>query len=295
VTRRTDEPAVRWGGVQAVGIPARGVTPVPLLASEAAPRTMAAMEVIAPQRPTARRPLLALIGRAVPATLFIVCGLSVAYLAIATPFMTQVLPSGRLDPSHVVLGMTLWTAALVAPAAFLLMGATRLARILAAIRDRGPRRIGALRALDTLPDGVVVATGLTLADGRPVSDVVLGPFGAAVIRELPPTSLTRVQGTRWEARTTRGWISIESPLDRSMRDAERVRRWLSYDHDFVVKTYAAVVGPDPSVARTSSCAVLRPDELGPWLASLPPQRTLTERRRDRIMAMAREAAGLPEA
>jgi len=142
-----------------------------------------------------------------------------------------------------------------------------------------------------MSDDVIVAQGISLPDGRPVSELVIGPFGAAVVRELPPAAVTRVREGRWELRTRRGWISIENPLERAARDAERVRRWLAHDDaDFVVKSYAAVVGPNTSIARTADCAVLTPDQLAAWVTGLPPQRSLTEGRRERLIEFVRDAA-----
>ena len=92
-----------------------------------------------------------------------------------------------------------------------------------------------------------------------MSELVIGPFGAAVIRELPPAAVTRVRGDNWQVRDGReGWIALENPLERATRDAERVRHWLTEDDDFLVKVYSAVVGPDPTIARTPDCAVLTP-------------------------------------
>src|SRR4029078_7793469 len=108
-----------------------------------------------------------------------------------------------------------WSIALVAPTAFVLIGANRLARILAAARRRMPHRSATLRALDAPPDAVTIAPGIAMPDGRPISDVVIGPFGAAVVRELPPVAVTRVREGRWQLRTRRGWIVIESPLERA--------------------------------------------------------------------------------
>jgi hypothetical protein len=136
-----------------------------------------------------------------------------------------------------------------------------------------------------------VASGILLPDGRGVGDVVLGAFGAAVIRELPPAEVTRIREGRWELRLRRGWVTIENPLERAARDAERVRRWLAHDDaDFIVKVYAAVVGPTPGVQRTTDCAVLTPDQIAPWVDGLPPQRSLTEGRRERLIEFVREAA-----
>jgi hypothetical protein len=211
---------------------------------------------------------------------------------LATPLLATAIPTGRPSAVEMAMGMALWATALVAPAACILIGTTRLARSLASVREREPRRSTALRALADLPADIVVASGLALPDGRGVSELVIGPFGAAVVRELPPAAITRVRDGQWELRTSKRWIPLENPLDRASRDAERVRRWLGHDDaDFVVKVYAAVVGSAPTVARTAGCAVLEPDQLGPWIAALPAQRSLTAGRREQIIDLVREAAG----
>lgn len=249
------------------------------------------MEVIQPAHLTRRPSLGPLLGGTVIATFSIVFGIVLAYVAIATPILGSVMPAGRLNAGQAATGVIVWAIALVAPTAFVLIGASRLVRILAATRGRVPRRSTTLRALDTLADDVIVATGIAMPDGRPISDLVIGPFGAAVVRELPPAAVTRIREGRWELQTRRGWISIENPLDRAARDAERVRRWLAHDDaDFIVKVYAAVVGPQPTVARTADCAVLSPDQLAPWVAGLPPQRSLTDGRRERVLEYIRAAA-----
>lgn len=250
------------------------------------------MEVIQPSQ-HARRPSMApLLGGTVLGTVLIVTGIVLAYIALATPALRSVMPEGRLNPGQMATGAAVWAIALVAPAGFVLVGANRLVRILTAVRGRIPRRSATVRALDGLADDVMVATGITLPDGRGVSELVIGPFGAAVIRELPPAAVTRIREGRWELRTRRGWISIENPVDRAARDAERVRRWLGHDDaDFVVKVYAAVVGPEPTVPRTTECAVLAPEQVVAWIDALPPQRSLTEGRRQQVIETVRAAAG----
>jgi len=233
-----------------------------------------------------------LLAGTVIGTILIVTGIVLAYIALATPALNAVLPSGRLNIGQMATGVLVWSIALVGPAALVLVGASRLVRILTTLRERTPRRSATLRALDALPDDVVVARGLTLPDGRAVSDVVLGPFGAAVLRELPPAPVTRIREGRWELKGRRGWLTLENPLDRASRDAERVRRWLGHDDaDFVVKVYAAVVGTGWNIARTSDCAVLAPNEVAAWISALPPQRSLTEGRREQVLDLVREAAG----
>ena len=156
------------------------------------------MQAFTTGRGTPRPSLIPILGRTVIATLLVVGGLALAYIAFATPLLSQAIPAGRPSLGQSAMGMGLWAAALVAPAGFVLVGTNGLARTLASVKDRGPNRSAALRALADLPDGVVAASRLTLPDGRGVSELVVGPFGAAVIRELPPTAVTRVRGGQWE-------------------------------------------------------------------------------------------------
>ncbi len=249
------------------------------------------MQLISPNRPPSRMPIGPLLPGTVGGTLLVVGGLVLAYLAFATPFLTAALPAGRPDAAQTAIGMGTWALALVAPAGLVLVGVSRLGRILASVRRPGPAHSSVLRGLRSLPAEMTVAADLLLPDGRGVSDLVLGPFGVAVVRELPPAAVTRIRDGRWELRTARGWISLEDPLERAARDAERVRRWIAHDDaDFVVKTYAAVVSPQPTVPRTASCAVLTPDLLAPWLIGLPPQRSLTPGRRERMVEIVRRGA-----
>jgi hypothetical protein len=249
------------------------------------------MEVIQSSHAVRRPSMAPLLSGTVVGTILIVTGIVMAYVALATPALSAILPSGRLNIGQMATGVIVWSIALVGPAACVLIGANRLVRILTSLRERSPKRAATMRALDALGDDVVVASGLTLPDGRGVSLLVLGVFGAAVLRELPPAAVTRVRDGRWEVKARRGWIALENPLERSTRDAERVRRWLGHDNaDFIVKTYAAVVGAGRAVSRTSECAVLTPDEVAAWITALPPQRSLTEGRREQILDLVREVA-----
>jgi hypothetical protein len=248
------------------------------------------MEVIQPASAMPKPSMAPLVATTAIATVLIVAGIVMAYVVLATPALSIVMPTGRLNIGQMATGMLVWSIALVGPAAFVLLGANRLVRILGTLKVRNPPRSSLMRVLDGLPDDAVVARGLTLDDGRPISDLVLGPFGAAILRELPPAAMTRIREGRWELRSPRGWIQLENPLERAGRDAERVRRWLGHDDvDFVVKTYAAVVGSGRNLARTTDCAVIGADEVVAWISALPPQRSLTEGRREQVLDMAREA------
>jgi hypothetical protein len=253
---------------------------------------MRRMEVISPTRDAARPSVGPIVGSAAVGTGLIVGGLVLAYIVFATPALSLLVPGGRRDAVQTAAGMAIWAIALVAPAAFLLLGTNRLARMLATRSDRTGRRSTAASVLSDLPDDVVVASGIVLDDGRPVPDLIVGSFGAAVVRELPPAGAVRIQDGHWYLRTQRGWIPLEDPLAKTVRDSERVRRWLAHDDaDFVVKVYAAVVSRDVDIPRTTACAVLRPDQLAAWVAALPPQRSITAGRRELIVDRVRAAAG----
>jgi hypothetical protein len=253
---------------------------------------MRLMEVISPTRQAARPSVGPIVSSAAVGTGLIVGGLVLAYVVFATPALSMLMPGGRRDAVLTVTGMIVWAIALVAPAGLLLLGTNRLARMLAVLNGRTARRSPAASVLSELPDDVVVASGINLDDGRPVPDLIVGSFGAAVVRSLPPASAMRIQDGHWFLRTQRGWTQMDDPLARTVRDSERVRRWLAHDDaDFVVKVYAAVISRDADIARTTACAVLRPDQLAAWIAALPPQRSITAGRREQMVDRVRAAAG----
>lgn len=248
------------------------------------------MQVMTTRSSAGRRPISPFVRSLLLGTMLIVGGLTLAYAAFATPLLTVALPAGRPSAGQMAVGMAVWGVALVAPAAFLLLGTNRLARLLATMRGPVPHGSRLAQALTPLGSDITVTSGLVLPDGRSVADLVVGPFGAVVLRELPPPGVTRVQGGHWQLRTQRGWIPLENPLERAARDADRVRRWLAHDDaDFVVKVHAAVIGTDPTIQRTSTCAVLTPEQVCAWVAALPPQRSLTPGRRQVILDTVRGA------
>ncbi len=188
-------------------------------------------------------------------------------------------------------GALAWTFALIAPPVFLIVGLAKLYETfeLVSLRRRPPRPASAI--VKVLPPDHVVASRVRLPDGRIVPEIVIGPFGAAVIEELPPAAASRHSGGHWEARMPNGaWAAIENPFDRAARDAERLRRWLTHEErDHVVKVYATIVTDDESFPRTPTCAVTTPDDLPGWIASLPSQRSLNADRQATIVELLREA------
>jgi hypothetical protein len=251
---------------------------------------MCHMQVITPRAPGHDRRAI-VVGTLVGAIL-LVGGLSIGWLAFATPFIQAFTPAGRPGTSQLVVGMAAWAFALIAPATFVIVGVARIVTVVDSVSATKPRRTPAMRLDKELGADHVVASRVRLPDGRVVPEMVIGPFGIAVIEELPPAKVTRRHGMAWEVRTREGrWIPITNPLDKAARDAERVRAWLGDDEqDFVVKVYAAVVAPDTSLQRTATCAVIGTNQIPAWLASLPPQRSLDAGRIEGIVSRVRDLA-----
>jgi hypothetical protein len=236
--------------------------------------------------PTSGRARLRIVGATMVGGILVVGGLALGWLMLGTAFLSRFMPSGRLEPAEAVVGAVAWGVALFAPAAVLVVGASRLATVADAIVSSRPRPTPAARFAGQLGDEYAVGSRVRMPDGRVIPELVVGPFGAAVIEELPPSRATRRHGTAWEVRGPRGrWLPLENPLDRASRDAEAVRRWFAHDdRDFVVKVHAAVVASDQVVDRTPTCAVIQASQIPAWLLSLPAQRSLTEYRRAQLVA-----------
>lgn len=242
------------------------------------------VQVIQSTRP--RAPITggdAIRGLVVGGTLFL-GAILLGYLVFGTSFLQQFTPSPRPQGMEILTGIAAWSFALTAPAGFGLVGAVRLATVLDRATSR-PRPTPAVRMARHLGDDCVLATRVVLPDGRTIPEIVVGPFGVAVIETPPPEGASRHEGMSWEIRTHDGrWVAIENPLERAARDADRVRRWFGdHDRDFVIKVHAALVTTNPSVTRTPGCAVIAEDQIPAWLNALPVQRSLTPDRRERIL------------
>jgi hypothetical protein len=224
---------------------------------------------------------LALARSALVAALLLVVGVLIAWTCLTTPLVTALVPSGRPTLAQILVGILGLSFAILVPAAFLILGAAKALGTAEAVASHRPRR--ALPHLaHALGEEHLGAADLHLPDGRRIHELILGPFGIVVLGDVPPASMSRHIGRRWEIRDDRGrWLPIEPPVERASRDAERVRRWLgSHDRDFLVKVYAVIVTQDTRVERSPSCAVVTPRELPAWLGNLPPQRGLTASRRE---------------
>ena len=217
---------------------------------------------------------------------------ALVYLVFIGNFLDRFMPAGRPSTYELVAGALAWTFALTAPAGFGIVGLARIVTAFEKWRARRPRITPMVRLRRAIGDDHIVATTVRVPDGRPVPELVLGPFGAAVIEELPPAGAVVSRGVRtWEVRVGKGFIrTIENPLERAAHDAERVRGWLSpEDADYVLKVYAAVVGNDARVQRTPNVAVIAPNQVAEWISTLPVQRSIDAGRRERIVREIRAA------
>lgn len=226
-------------------------------------------------------------------TVLLVGATLLAYAVFGTGILDTFTPVGRATSTQLAIGALAWTFGLTAPAAFGIVGLSRVGTALESMSDRRVRPTPAFRARRSIGADIVIAAWIPLPDGsRVVPEIVVGPFGAAVIEDLPPAGAVVSRGPRsWEVRVVDGRTHlIDHPLERAARDADRVRGWFSGDdNDHVVKVYAAVVGIDPNVERTSGCAFISPDQVGAWLASLPAQRSFDADRRERVIKLLQSA------
>jgi len=241
------------------------------------------VQVIASPR-SLRLPVGAAITSVLAGTALLGGGLFLAWLALTTPIVNALTPHAvRPTLPQMAIGGVVWGVALIAPASFTIVGAWRLSRVVRALTIKPKPRV-LTRASAHLGDEFVAASDVRLPDGRIVHNVVLGPFGMAILNELPPSRFIRRTGTSWEVRAAGRWVHFENPLERAARDAERVRRWFSsVDRDYVLKVYAALITNDPSISRTPQCAVVTDEQVPGWLASLPPSRALTTDRRAELV------------
>jgi hypothetical protein len=232
-----------------------------------------------------RPPLGAVLVGLVVGGFLLIGGLFLAWVAFATPILTGLTgTAARPNPAQLALGAAIWGFTLVAPASFAIVGALRLGRVARAVTAK-PTDRAMTRVANSIGNEYTAASDVRLPDGRVIRDLVLGPFGLAVIHELPHPRATRHSDLSWEVRQGDGrWVHFENPLERAARDAERVRRWAAAtDRDYVVKVFSAVVTSDPTVVRTAACAVVTPPQIPAWLASLPAARALTADRQAELI------------
>jgi hypothetical protein len=246
------------------------------------------MQVVTPRSARRIRPaaMAAVLGDGLVGATLIVTGFTLAFLCFLTPVVRSVQATVRDSTGQLSVAIVAWVIALALPVACLVVGLVRLDSTSKALARFRPRRPLLERFQDRLGDDYFAAADVELPDGRLVPEIVIGPYGVAVLEEAPPPEATRHRAGRWEVRLDESrWAPMENPLERVGRDADRVRRWLAADdRDFVVKVYAALVASEPDLARTPACAVITREQAPAWLTSLPAQRSLSAGRLERVVA-----------
>ncbi len=250
------------------------------------------MQVISSSSTITRADRVAVARSVLVAVLLVLAAASLAWLCLGTPIVSGLIPIGRPSSAQTIVGVVAWGFAIVVPAGLAILGFARIVAIVEAIQGMRPRMM-APRLARSLGQDHLAATNLILPGGRRIHELILGPFGIVVLGDVPPANISRHVGVRWEIRGERGrWIPIEAPLDRTSRDAERVRGWLAAeDRDHLVRVYSAIVTEDRRVERTPTCAVIAPNDLAAWLEALPVQRGLSPERRERLVELVRAVAG----
>jgi hypothetical protein len=248
------------------------------------------MEVIrahARRRPTDR----ALAIARLTGVLYIITGLCMAWLTLATPFVDVFAARGRAVSSETAFHALGWLMALALPTICLIVGTHHILDFAELQNPFAARRDPLAGIGSSLGQDYVAVRDMTLPGGRQVSSLLVGPPGIVVLGRVPAATEARQIDGRWEARVANDqWIAIENPLERVARDADAVRRWLAAgEHGFVVKVYAAVLASDESVARNATTAVVARGQIPAFLAKLPPHRTFTSARRRQVLDRIRGA------
>jgi len=225
----------------------------------------------------------------VVALAMVAAGCVLGWILLYTPIALGLVPPGR-SPISTAAGLAAWLLAIAVPASLVAFGMARITFVLEAWTGRFARRpISTLRL--ALAPGRSAVADLDLPDGHRVQQVLLGPFGAVVLGDVPPPAFSRFDGMRWELRSGRKWVSVEPPTERAARDADRLRSWfVADDRDFVVAVRAVIAVDDPRVHGTAACPVIGEQDLAAWVAALPIQKSLTAVRFERLHTMVEGAA-----
>ena len=184
------------------------------------------MQILASPRATAGRPSrFAFYTALFAGTIFTAVGVALLYLVFGGDFMTRSCrPADRRPTTSSSARSPGPSRSPHRPASASSAGSPR--DRLRSLAARRPRVTPAVRLRRAIGDDHVVATSVRLPVGnRVLPELVIGPFGAAVIEELPPSGAVMSRGVRtWEVRVGNGYIrTIENPLDRATHDAEIVR------------------------------------------------------------------------
>jgi Nuclease-related domain len=247
-----------------------------------------AMQVISSRRSRRIRPaaFAAVLGGGLVGATLIVTGVTLGWLVFGTPVLGSFQAPLRATTGQTLVGVGAWIVALILPAACVIVGLLRLDSTTKSLAGLRPRTPLLAKYRKSLGNEYHVATDVELPDGRSVPEIVIGPHGVAVLEVAPPPRYTRHTESRWEVHLDNGrWTPLENPIERVGRDTDRLRRWLTHDdRDFLVKVYGALITTEQGLARTPNCAVITREQAADWIATLPPQRSLTPGRLEQVVA-----------
>jgi len=186
---------------------------------------------------------------------------------VGTPIVTTLAASAAHGSGIAVAALLVVLAALV-PSSLAVAGTARLRQAVNLAREAKPamplRPVMAGATAEALP------RRLSLPDGRTVPEVAIGRFGAAVFRQIPGDAAVRRFGDHFEFQVDGQWIPFDEPSRRAGRDTAALQVVAGpAESEFVAKVYAAVVTTAGDENERPGCAILRPDQILPFLAGLP--------------------------
>ncbi len=206
---------------------------------------------------------------------WIVVAISWAALLVVTPLLAIL-----LDPDRgLLIQVLLLQLAPLVPASFAVAGMVRLRDAFRLFAEPEPVRPLVAR---TLP----LPVRPKLGDGRPAPEIAVGRFGAAFFRQLPSDVSVRRYGDRFEFHIDGEWVPFDEPVRQDGHEL-RALRVVPGDEDgeFVAKVYAAIVTTAGSADEKPGCAILRPDQILPFLAGMPLASMELRRARDPVSAL----------
>jgi hypothetical protein len=183
---------------------------------------------------------------------------------VATPLVTTLAASTARSSGLAVAALFL-VLAIAVPVALAVAGGARVHQAVRLAHE--PKPALPLRQLPN-SDGETSNERSRPAGGRAAPEVAIGRFGAAVFRQIPGDAAVRRFGDHFEFQVDGQWIPFDEPARH--RDATGLQVVPEpAESAFVAQVYAAVVTTPGDENERPGCAILRPDQILPFLAGLP--------------------------
>jgi hypothetical protein len=201
---------------------------------------------------------------AILGAIWLALSIAIATGEFATPIVTT-LAASTAHSSGLIAAAVLVCLLATVPSSLLVAGSARLCE--AAELALEPKPVLPLR-----PVVVGASSGFAQrqrqAGGRGAPEVAIGRFGAAVFRQIPGDAAVRRVGDHFEFQVDGQWIPFDEPNRGGGDTALQVVRQPA-ESEFVAKVYTAVVTTPGDENEKPGCAILRPDQILPYLAGLP--------------------------